>query len=83
MRQYYEAILLFIAGVGIVIFGLTGCGKLEVSGTVEHKVTLDIDTLKKYFTTVCEEKQPGDLCYSADIQQCADCMVGDFLNAIK
>jgi len=53
-------------------------GKVDVSGTVVQQIT--VSGLDNYFTQVCQTKQPTDLCYNPDINQCINCSVIDFLS---
>ena len=68
--------------LGIMLaLSLSACGKLDVSGKtiVEHRV--NVDNLVVYFSEYCEQTFP--LLDETQIEECADALVGEFLNAIN
>lgn len=46
-----------------VFLMLSSCGpqEVEVSGTVNHTLQLNIQEIEKYFEVICSEEQPDDV----------------------
>jgi hypothetical protein len=56
---------------------LDGCGKVEVSGRVEHVITVDFDKLEAYFKDRCIRDG------AINPEVCAGADVADFLKSAK
>lgn len=83
----YWKTTIFVFAILAFLFFTSACGgkydvggKVDVSGTVKHEISLD--GLNVYFLGECQAKQPGDRCYSLSADDCANCEVGNFLKTV-
>lgn len=83
-RPIYEATVLTILGILVIVAALTSCQpvKVETSGTINHEVSVNLDEIEKYFAAICDNKDPGEFCYYSDVSDCTACMMADFLDKI-
>lgn len=62
---------------------LFGCGKMTIQvqgeATVNHKVTVDLKSLEKYFNVLCSRGLASSNCQAPSIEQCTDCMIAEVL----
>lgn len=84
-----------IGTIGILVLWLTtACGvnlNHKVSGGAETKSTVDVkvvhqmdlENLRVYFASTCQEKLPADRCYDPDVETCVNCELGDFLARVQ
>jgi hypothetical protein len=70
--------LLFILTALALIGILSSCGpqQVDVTGTVTHKIELDLSGIEKYFKVICEQEQPDN------IEVCTSEMVTNFLSYV-
>ena len=66
-----------LIGMGFVLL-FTACGphQVDVSGTVTHKIEIDLVKLETYFEPSCKEEQPDN------IQSCVSDKMGQFLQFV-
>lgn len=78
----------FVAVAIMIFMLLIGCGKfkldtdVKVDGKVEVEHSFNLNDMKTYFKAKCQDLTVADDCYSVDLNECTDCMVGDFLTTI-